>query len=177
MLQKLKEIARKAFIIKITANEDCIIKNNIVAEQLIKLQDECRQLLPYQQWHMVFVLFKNIKIALKQKAKAVANYIQLKNLLNADYSIEIIKREFHLMKVTQNVFKNYANELLQESYREEDNVPEEPGINVVKGGLEFFNSFVENYGNIDERSENKRSLVYKSFTFCGGHEKKVCFNS
>jgi hypothetical protein len=112
MLNKIKNIARKAFLIKFSAEENSIAT---VIESFIRIKVECCQLRLYKHWHIISVLNKNIGAALKQKVNAAVNYLKLKKALDLDYSIEVIKKEVAMRKATQNEFKDYAKKLYKNS--------------------------------------------------------------
>eukprot|EP00826_Nyctotherus_ovalis_P016721 TRINITY_DN14856_c0_g1_i2.p1 TRINITY_DN14856_c0_g1~~TRINITY_DN14856_c0_g1_i2.p1 ORF type:complete len:124 (-),score=17.42 TRINITY_DN14856_c0_g1_i2:354-725(-) len=109
-LERLKCIARKAFLVKVSSNGDSNFMPQIVVGDFGKLKEECKQLLFYQNCHYVSVLTKNITTALQQKINATASYLKFKQLLAEDYSIELAKKE-----AAQSNFEDHTMELSSNS--------------------------------------------------------------
>lgn len=117
ILEKLKYIARKAYLIKITAKDNCIgLVNKIVIDTFIKIKEECSSLFISPKEQMISVLSKNIRIALDQKATAALNSLNIKNAIAEDYSVQHAKKELISRKKFESMFKNTAKENLKADF-------------------------------------------------------------
>ena len=100
-LERLKAISRKGFTLKLSNNELCKFICTIVEETFSKLKKDCNEIIFDQNEKTVFVLAKNVKIALTEKEKVAARYFQLLEIINTDHSLPAIKEYLRTMNVSE----------------------------------------------------------------------------
>ena len=68
---------------------------------MAKLKKDCNEIIFDENEKTVFVLAKNVKIALTEKEKVAARYSQLAEIINTDHSLPAIKEYLRTMNVSE----------------------------------------------------------------------------
>ena len=138
LLERLKDVSRKAFTIRLSNGINCKKFLKVVNEIFSRLKTECHEIRSGQVERIINVLSKNIESALDEKSKALTRFLELKGVLDEDHSMKIIKCEFEdlLNKIKSSINKELskkpiANEInmkYKQKPHEENNVNDENNV-------------------------------------------------